>query len=209
MILLTMAGGFQDSYSYLMRGEVFANAQTGNIVLLAHHLIIGDFKEAINYIIPLMSFILGVYLTVPISFKFSKKKRLHWMQIVIGIEVLILLIVGFIPTEYDIVANSLMNFTCAMQVNTFRTFRGLPVASTMCIGNMRSGVDLLAKYHATKDKTYKKQGLHYFFIIFIFFLGASLGSLFSIIIGLHAIWLSASILSFAFIYMFFVSDIML
>ena len=33
MILLTLSGGFMDAYSYLCRGEVFANAQTGNILL--------------------------------------------------------------------------------------------------------------------------------------------------------------------------------
>ncbi len=31
--ILAIVGGFLDSYSYLMRGHVFANAQTGNIVL--------------------------------------------------------------------------------------------------------------------------------------------------------------------------------
>ena len=33
--ILAIVGGFLDSYSYLMRGHVFANAQTGNIVLLS------------------------------------------------------------------------------------------------------------------------------------------------------------------------------
>ena len=31
--ILAIVGGFLDAYSYLMRGHVFANAQTGNIVL--------------------------------------------------------------------------------------------------------------------------------------------------------------------------------
>ena len=30
-VVLTLAGGFQDAYSYNCRGQVFANAQTGNI----------------------------------------------------------------------------------------------------------------------------------------------------------------------------------
>ena len=32
--LLALTGGFLDAYSYLTRGGVFANAQTGNMVLL-------------------------------------------------------------------------------------------------------------------------------------------------------------------------------
>ena len=37
-IFLTLAGGFQDAYSYNVRDHVFANAQTGNIVLLGQNL---------------------------------------------------------------------------------------------------------------------------------------------------------------------------
>ena len=33
-VLLAIAGGFLDVYTYISRGGVFANAQTGNIVLL-------------------------------------------------------------------------------------------------------------------------------------------------------------------------------
>ena len=33
-ILLAIAGGYLDVYTYICRGGVFANAQTGNIVLL-------------------------------------------------------------------------------------------------------------------------------------------------------------------------------
>ena len=32
---LSMSGGLQDAYTYIARGNVFANAQTGNIVLLS------------------------------------------------------------------------------------------------------------------------------------------------------------------------------
>ena len=33
-MLLAAVGGFLDAYTYLSRGKVFANAQTGNLVLL-------------------------------------------------------------------------------------------------------------------------------------------------------------------------------
>ena len=37
-ILLAVVGGFLDAYTSICRGHVFANAQTGNIVLLGVHL---------------------------------------------------------------------------------------------------------------------------------------------------------------------------
>ena len=33
-LVLALAGGYLDAYTYLCRGGVFANAQTGNMVLL-------------------------------------------------------------------------------------------------------------------------------------------------------------------------------
>ena len=35
---IILSGGLQDAYTYLCRGKVFANAQTGNIVLLSAYL---------------------------------------------------------------------------------------------------------------------------------------------------------------------------
>ena len=48
---------------------------------------------------------------------------------------------GFLPQEANTFANAVVSFVCAMQVQTFRKVRGHAYASTMCIGNMRSGTD--------------------------------------------------------------------
>ena len=47
--LLAVTGGFLDAYTYLTRGRVFANAQTGNLVLLAMNLAGGQFQKAQNH----------------------------------------------------------------------------------------------------------------------------------------------------------------
>ena len=41
-MFLSLSGGLQDVYTYLFRGKVFANAQTGNIVLMAVHAFAGE-----------------------------------------------------------------------------------------------------------------------------------------------------------------------
>ena len=60
--ILAMSGGFMDAYSYMCRGEVFANAQTGNILLMAVNLAKGNFVVALRYFAPVMAFIAGVVL---------------------------------------------------------------------------------------------------------------------------------------------------
>ena len=37
-VFLSLSGGLQDAYTYLFRGKVFANAQTGNIAVSYTHL---------------------------------------------------------------------------------------------------------------------------------------------------------------------------
>ena len=46
-IMLALCGGFLDAYTYITRGGVFANAQTGNIVLMGINIAKGDFERVI------------------------------------------------------------------------------------------------------------------------------------------------------------------
>ena len=41
-LLLALAGGMLDAYSFINRGEVFATAETGNIVRLSIYLSMGE-----------------------------------------------------------------------------------------------------------------------------------------------------------------------
>lgn len=46
--ILAVSGGLMDAYSYIQRGHVFANAQTGNILLFGVNLSEGNFPEALR-----------------------------------------------------------------------------------------------------------------------------------------------------------------
>lgn len=206
-VFLTLAGGFQDAYSYNCRGKVFANAQTGNIVLLGQNLAQGNFQTAFHYLMPLAAFIGGVYVTEWVHHLCKEYEKIHWRQIVLLVETVLLVIVGFLPHSMDVPANVLMSFACAMQVNSFRKFRGIPCATTMCIGNMRSATEMLCRYHITKDTELKRKSRHYYFVILIFAIGAAVGALMSIHMGLHVIWVAASLLFVGFVLMFVKEDL--
>ena len=128
--------------------------------------------------------------------------RSRLRQIVLIVEVVLLAVVGILPQSFDVLANVLMSFACAMQVNSFRKFRGIPCATTMCIGNMRSATEMLCRYHITKDKTLRKKSMHYYFVILIFAVGAAVGAIMSRTIGLHSIWIAGGLLAGGFILMF-------
>lgn len=61
-ILLAISGGFMDAYSYMMRDHVFANAQTGNMLLFGVYLSEGKFPTALHYFLPVLAFATGVRL---------------------------------------------------------------------------------------------------------------------------------------------------
>ena len=52
-IFLALSGGLMDAYSYLLRGEVFANAQTGNMLLLGVHASQGNWAMCLKYAFPI------------------------------------------------------------------------------------------------------------------------------------------------------------
>ena len=83
-LLLAFAGGMMDAYTYLCRGQVFANAETGNLVLLGIQLAQRNWGRALYYLWPIMSFALGVLLTEWLRSHFTPLPGLpHWRQLVL------------------------------------------------------------------------------------------------------------------------------
>ena len=206
-MFLSVSGGLQDVYTYLYRGKVFANAQTGNIVLCSVKLVEGDWSAVLHYLVPLCFFALGVFTAELLRQKFQQMQRLHWRQLVVLCEIVMLFVVGFFPQEWNLVANALVSLACAMQVQAFRKVNGYAFASTMCIGNLRSGMDALVAFGHTRDKQLLWKSLHYFAIIFIFALGAGVGAQCITLFGAKTIWLSCALLAVSLCFMFIREDL--
>ena len=201
-VFLAFSGGFQDAYTYNTRDEVFSNAQTGNVVLMSQYLMAGKFMEGLRYLLPLLAFAAGVFFAERIQNRFKYAKKLHWRQGVLLMEILILFIVGFIPYGLNMLATTLVSFACAMQVQTFRKVNGYSYASTMCIGNLRSGTAAFSLYLREKNPEHLRQTLYYFGIILFFAIGAGIGGNLSRLYGIHMIWVSVACLFISFLLMF-------
>ena len=201
-IFLTLSGGFQDAYTYFTRDGVFSNAQTGNVVLMSQHFMMGEWSEGLRYLLPLLAFAVGVFVAERIQGSFKYARKLHWRQSVLLCEIAILVLVGFLPEKLDMAATVLVSFSCAMQVQTFRKVGGYSYASTMCIGNLRSGTAALSLYLRDKKAEHLRQTFYYFGIIFFFAIGAGIGGILSVCYGIHVIWISCILLFISFLLMF-------
>ncbi len=204
MLVLTLSGGLQDAYSYFVRGKVFANAQTGNIVLLGGHLFSGEWDQVPKYLIPLCFFAFGVLLAEQIRGYLQNMERLHWRQVIVALECILLLIVGFLPVNefMDPIANALTSCACAMQVQAFRKVNGYGYASTMCIGNMRSGMEAFSAFLRIREEKLLRKALQYFLVILVFLLGAGFGKVLTGALGQQSIFLSCGLLFIGFCLMF-------
>ena len=200
-VFIILSGGFQDAYTYCCRGEVFANAQTGNIVLMSSALFSGQWHTVLKYLIPVSAFLIGIAAAELVHIHFKRFEKIHWRQIILICEILLLFIVGFLPHSVDPLANALVSFVCALQVQTFHKVRGHAYASTMCIGNMRSGTEALCAYFHTRDREILQKALTYFGVILVFAIGAGVGSFVTRRLGTHSILMCCVMLFVSFIIM--------
>ena len=200
IMVLTFAGGFMDACSYLLRGEVFTTAQTGNLLLLGLNLSQGDFQMAIRYCIPLIAYTVGIGLA---EYMRSKHNNwFHWRQVSVIIEVIILIVVSFIPSGSNLIANALISLVAGIQTESFQKIHGKGIATTMCTGNLRLASQNMSDYFRTKEHGFLRIGLLYYSTILFFVLGAVFGSQMIKIFNLQAILICALILVFAFLLMF-------
>lgn len=202
--LLTAAGGFFDTYTFLARGGVFANAQTGNIVLLGISLIKGPRMTCLRYLLPIAAFSAGVIISHAIRDLLKTSGKLHWRQGMILIEMLLLATVALIPNgnTADTAANILISFVCAIQFSTFRKSAGFASATTFCTGNLRSGSDALYRYWKSGNPDELKKIKNYFGLIAAFFAGILTGAVSALLFKSPGILLSLPFPAAAFVLMF-------
>ncbi len=174
---LSVIGGFLDIYTYLCRGGVFANAVTGNMVLLGFNLANRRWENCGKYLLAIFCYALGVFAAEFLRARLPRLRGTTWQQSVVLIELICLSAVCFIPYGgWDDLVNALIAFVCALQVQTFRRVHGLPFASTMCTGNLRSGTDALFRGLIHREPGAVVQALHYYGVIICFIGGAAAGA---------------------------------
>ncbi|MCI8496939.1 MAG: DUF1275 domain-containing protein [Clostridiales bacterium] len=201
-LCLAFVGGFLDVYTYLLRGGVFANAQTGNLVLMGIGLAQGEFLKTLYCLVPVTAFFVGVLLTETLKHRFSSRAFLEWQHVVILVEIVLLFCVGFVPTWIpNAIVNVTISFICSMQTNSFRKTRGLPYATTMCTGNLRSSAEQCFRCCIQKDRQAGRNALRYLSVIGAFALGAVAGTLLCGLWDIRAIWVCCGVLAAALLMM--------
>ncbi|EHL70876.1 YoaK family protein [Cloacibacillus evryensis] len=201
--ILAAAGGFLDGYTFIGRGNVFANTQTGNLILLGVNLARGRIAASISYLIPVTAFLLGTYITERIRLRYSSLKHIEWRQIVVAAEALVLVLISFMPHYGDNVANAMVSFACAMQFDAFRSMNGVPFTSTLAMMNLRGAIEYVMDYREDRDMEKVSRSFEYLVTVAVFTLSVVIGSRLTYVYDDSAILFPAFLLFLGAILMFF------
>lgn len=142
--LLSGAGGFLDAFTWLNHGGVFANAQTGNVVLLGIYAASGQWDQSLRHIPPIIAFFAGVFVAFRLRVHESRSARHRSALLSLTIEIIFLLIVAALPADFpDIPIVLGLAFVAALQSTSFAKVEGSPYSSVMTTGNLRRTAELL------------------------------------------------------------------
>lgn len=200
-VVLAIIGGFIDVYTYISRGGVFANSETGNVVLAAIGFANKNYKMAFNALMQLLFFILGALVSEFFKHRRDKenKDEVYHAKRILIIEAIVLFGVGFIKADApNILVNATIAFISSIQISAFTTLVDSPYSSTICTGNLRHLGENFFKAINTKDKIIRARFLRYLIIIIFFAFGAILGGYLTSLMGVKSIFVAVIFVLFAY-----------
>jgi uncharacterized membrane protein YoaK (UPF0700 family) len=195
-LLLTLTNGFMDAHTYYVRGGVFANVQTGNVIFFAIDTSERKLTAAMAHVWPILAFMVGMLLAAHIKSGRVEQRIPYPLRWTMAVQVVALAVIGFVPVT---VAHNYVTvpiaFLAAMQMGLFRNIGDLaylPVATT---GNLMRFVESGYDGFIEKRTASRRACGIYGTLIVGFTSGALIGAFASREWGAHAIWLAAGILA--------------
>ena len=200
--LLMLSAGMMGAYTFVLRGGVFCNAQTANIVLMAVAFGQKRWLDGLYLLIPISAYFLGTLISEILPSPVRHFGFLRWDTYLVGFEIAVLIAIGFMPLSVpDQVVQVSINFIASMQYNTFRRSEGTPMATTFCTNHIRQAGIGIAKLWRKHDKDAWQTCKKHLVMLAVFALGAALMAVTIELTGVRAIWLAALPLAITFVMM--------
>lgn len=190
--ILMVVAGFFGAYTFLLRGNVFCNAQTGNVVLMGMALGAAKWMEALYYLIPISAYLMGAFISELLPNPIKRCLQIRWDTLLIAIEMSVVLGLGFIPESAPVqISQVAINFIASMQYNTFRQAEGIPMATTFATNHIRQiGIGLAkeVQHFHTKNKSHRQKLQQHVEMLIFFLIGSAAGTVLCNLFAGKAIW---------------------
>jgi uncharacterized membrane protein YoaK (UPF0700 family) len=143
--MATMAGGAMDAWVYFAHGHVFANAQSGNIVLMGIALAGGDVASAATHLPSLLAFATGALIS-RLSGQLLKRNRVNSRNIRLAAACAMLVGLGLLADGMsDRAVTACAGFIAGVQITSLSHIGSWSFNTGMTTGNLLAGVSALAK----------------------------------------------------------------
>ncbi|QUR69757.1 YoaK family protein [Mycobacterium spongiae] len=195
-MLLTAANASLDSYTYIARGGVFANVQTGNVIFFGLNMSQGKLHDALDHAWPILAFLVGIAVASYLKSGRVHRYLTHPLRWAMLLQAIVLAAIGFVPATvpHNFVTVPI-SFVTAIQIGLFRNVGDLSYFPAATTGNMMRMVEF--GYDRFVNKTEASRGVFttYAVLILCFATGVLIGALATRAWCVHAIWLSAGFLA--------------
>lgn len=177
--LLILVAGWYGAYTFALRGGVFCNAQTANVVLFAMALGNGKRLSAAYLLLPISAYLMGSFISEWLGKTVKRLNLLRWDTLLVALEIVMVVLLAFMPASWpDQICQVTLNFTCAMQLNTYRQVEGVPAATTFVTNHIRQIGSNLAKLsrHPEDEELRSRVTVHGSMLLF-FVIGAVISTM--------------------------------
>jgi uncharacterized membrane protein YoaK (UPF0700 family) len=202
-ILLATTGGLLDGFVYLNHGHVFANAMTGNVVLLGIDVLSKNYLQSLRHLAPLTAFFLGVATSRFVHSRLSARgiNSARISACGLALEFVVLLAASMLPLSFPEMAfTGLIAYVSSFQITSFRRVGSLTYSSTFVTGNLRDmsvGLFELAAAATPEERSAGAQKARHLGLICLgFFVGVMTGAWCAPHLFNHTLWIADVLLVF-------------
>lgn len=193
-VLLSASAGAVDTIGYLQFDRVFVANMTGNTVLFASDVVASQFRPALNHLLPIITFLLGVVIA---RILLIQRDQPDWPKI----GVCLILISGLWTILAVLVANlgsiliPVLAFSMGAQNATLSQVDKVPVNTAFITGNLEKlgeAIASLFRKPGNRDDRLKLRTVGSIWIAYA--LGAVAGALAALHLGRHSLLMPAGVL---------------
>jgi uncharacterized membrane protein YoaK (UPF0700 family) len=176
-LLLATVGGFLDAYTFVGH-QVFANAQTGNVVLFGVESASRHWREAMLHLIPIGGFLVGIAVAETLGRPRVRQWLRRPLRVALGAEIVILGVLATLPDSTpELIITVPIAFAAAIQFATFRILVDTPYSTLFATGNLRMLAVSAYQWIADRDIAGRQHAGRFAAVVGAFVVGAVLGAI--------------------------------
>lgn len=193
-VLLAAVGGFLDAYTFVQHG-VFANAQTGNVVLFGVEAASRHWHEAVLRLLPIAAFMVGVVATETLARPRVRRQVRRPLRVALGAEIVILAGVACLPDDAPAAFVTIpVAFAASIQWSTFRMLVDAPYSTLLVTGNIRTATASAFHWIVDRDLSAGRHARNFGAVVVAFAAGALIGAICTDNLGSPAVAVTSGLL---------------